>query len=157
MRALAEALTAETRAMYTAENPKSSASGVLQQLISLVTEIKDKYNITLSESWFENCSEVYALMQGLEERSDKLLPALFDIFKTNHNISSEIVRESAHPYAKALSTKEIYCKGADVLDIKFDTESACDPNETILFTLDKARTVPAESGAAMSAGKAAWD
>ena len=53
------------------------------------------------------------MIVGLANRSEELLPALFEMFKSNHGITNEITRESTHPYSKILTTKEIYCKGAD--------------------------------------------
>jgi len=120
MRSLAEALVTETKDLYSLERPSKSASGLLQSLINLVVEVRDKYGIHINEKWFVDISEVYNMMVGLGNRSEELLPSLFEQFKSNRGITNEISRESAHPYNKQISTKEIYCKGADYIDIKFE-------------------------------------
>ena len=113
MRSLAQALITETKDLYSLEKPGKSASGLLQSLISLVVEVRDKYGINVNEQWFVEISEVYNMIVGLANRSEELLPSLFEQFKQNHGITYEITRESAHPYNKETSTKELYCKGAD--------------------------------------------
>lgn len=139
MRSLAESLITETKDLYVLEKPNNSASGLLQSLINLVVEVRDKYDIHLNDQWFLDISEVYSMIVGLGNRSDELLPSLFEQFKSNHGITNEITRESAHPYSKKLQTKEIYCKGADQINVKFDTECKGDVSDSILFTYDKAR------------------
>ena len=117
MRSLAESLITETKDLYALEKPSKAASGLLQSLINLVVEVRDKYGIHINEQWFVDISEVYNMMVGLANRSEELLPSLFAQFKSNRGISNEMFRESAHPYNKKLSTKEIYCKGADYINI----------------------------------------
>lgn len=156
MRGLAEALTTEARDVFETEKPQKAASGLLQSLINLVVEAKDKYGLVLDDEWFTDISDVYSMMVGLGNRSDELLPMLFEQFKTNHKVTTEIHRESSHPYSKRFSTKEVYYKGADYLDICFTEESKAEPCESILFTYDKARTQTAEGDAAMANKAGGW-
>ena len=59
MRGLAEALTNEARDVFESEKPTKAASGLLQSLINLVVEVKDKYGLTLDDEWFNDIGEVY--------------------------------------------------------------------------------------------------
>jgi hypothetical protein len=69
-----------------------------------------------------------------------MLPALFEQFKQTHKISTEVNRESAHPYSKKYSTKEITSKGASGMVIEFTENSQLEERDTILFTYDREGT-----------------
>ena len=146
----------ELRSLYYIEKNNKAVSSLLQRLVGLITELKDKYRVELDERWFHDICDAFSLMKGFVNRDDNIFPVLFEQFRLANKIPLEKTRESAHPYSKKYSTKSIQMKGASFLEIEFDEKSKLDIQDAILFTYDEQGTQLVESGTDASLTDACW-
>jgi hypothetical protein len=141
-------LASEAARLNTDQGAKTS---IVQQLSSLLVEIKDKFGINIKAKWFQDLSDAFDLMRGLVHRDHHIQPVLFEQFKAANKISSETTRMSAHPYSLKPSTKELFIEGADSLEIEFDEQSKMQDGDTVVFSSDpEARQLLIKAGASVS-------
>lgn len=153
---LLKLMVEETKSLYHYENSAKGTSSLLQKLVALVAELKDKFNLVVDEKWFLEFCDAFSLMKGFCNRDENMYPVLFDQFKLANKISLELVKESQHPYAKKPSTKEIYIKGASYLEIEFDEKSKLDSMDSLYFSYDKSGSMSVEEPYGYSATEVSW-
>lgn len=149
-------LSKEVRSLYYIEKNNKAVSSLLQRLIGLITEVKDKYEVDLDERWFHDICDAFSLMKGFVNRDENIYPVLFEQFRKASNIILDKKLESVHPYSKKYSTKMISMKGASFLEIEFDEKSKLDIQDAMLFTYDEAGTQMVEAGSDASLTDACW-
>jgi len=133
---LVSILSQEASKIYSDEASNTAKSGILQQLSSLLVELKEKYTITILDQWFQELSDAYDLMKGLVTRDHHIQPVLFEQFKAAKSISLDRVRRSNHPYSRRPQTNELCVEGASILEIEFDEQSKMEDGDTVLFSSD---------------------
>jgi hypothetical protein len=104
--AIANLLKTETADLYELEKPEDKASESLQNLTSLIIELKEKYDITCTKEWFVKLVEGYERMQGMAYRNEYFKSQMLEAFKLTTGINNDVLsRESLHPYSHEFQTK----------------------------------------------------
>jgi hypothetical protein len=133
---LVSVIAKEASLLFSVELASTSKSATLQQLSSLLVELKDRYTIGLADPWFNELSDAYDLMKGIVTRDHHLEPVLFEQFKAANRIAIDRTRMSSQPYARRPQTSEVLIEGANLLEVEFDEASKMDAGDTVLFSRD---------------------
>ena len=154
--AVVSLLANETSTLYARESDKKEKSSLMKDAVGLVLELKEKYNITLSAEWFSNFYETFSFLKGVDTKDANFQFLLLKQFLESKGRSLDVVRESAHPYSNALTSKEVYSRGASEHLIEFSQESEAEPHHCVLITKDLEAREPVLSGSAVSFSGVQW-
>ena len=154
--AVVNLLANETSTLYARESDKAEKSSLMKDAVGLVLELKEKYSITLSTEWFNNFYETFSFLKGIDTKDVNFQFLLLKQFLEAKGRSLDVVRESAHPYSNALTSKEVYTRGASEHLIEFTQESEAEAQHCVLVTKDLEAREPILTGSGASFSGVQW-
>jgi len=140
--AIVDLLFREATTQYRIEQPRPEKSSLLKDVVGLILELKDKYNLELKAEWFLNFYETFCFLKGVDTKDEHYQFLLLKQFLELHGRSLDVVRESAHPYAAVFTSRELYTRGSNLIQVEFTKDSEADPDHCILFSSDPDCTQP---------------
>lgn len=130
-------LLQEATNLYNANKDAKSSHPILQGLILLLAQSKDRYALEIPDDWFIDFSELLSDMKGLADKDVSLEHFLFENFKTKVGVLEKFY-ESAHPYERSTVKTHIEIEGASSLRFEFDPLSKAIPKDDIYISYDEA-------------------
>lgn len=96
--------------------------------------------LTSKENWFQQLSELAAIMDALVDRDRMRMPSEFlmaeDTFLKLVMSSNTAIVESAHPYSSKRIKGEVTLPGAEALVVRFDRRCSTSFGKTLVLTCD---------------------
>ncbi|CAG9317539.1 unnamed protein product [Blepharisma stoltei] len=137
MKNILQLLLQEATTLYNANKSAKSSHPLLQALILLLAQNKDRYQIDINENWFVDFCELLSDMKGLADKDASLEDFLFENFRTKVNALEKIF-ESSHPYERIMKKNLLEIQGASSLTLDFDPQTKVLPYDDIYLSYDEA-------------------
>lgn len=145
LNAILNILLQEASSLYKTNLAKKSSNSLLQSLILLLAQARNKYTISIDDIWFIDFCELLSDMRGLSEKESYLDAFLFETFNKAAAYKFEKIYESPHPYLRRTNKEKLEIPGASILNIEFDSESRADRRDNVYFSYDEEGLVPVEN------------